>query len=171
MPATTPAPDRRRLQSDLLRLREWLYAHEKIDAGIWMDSGPSGDGPLRVNVALAGHTPELELELRALAQHPESLDVVPVRWSLRDLRAVQDKVQAKRGSTRMRECTIPVIGVNPKVNRVEIGLHPYDKRVAAWLTRKYGADRVYVVSQSPVRQGPGRAVAESTEGEPQPSDG
>jgi hypothetical protein len=165
MPATTPAPDRRRLQADLLSLREWLYAHEKIDAGIWMDSGPSGDGPLRVGVALAGHTHELELELRALAQYPESLDVIAVRWSLRDLWAVQEKVGAKRGSARMRGCTMPVIGVSVQVNRVEIGLHPYDERVAAWLTRKFGADRVYVVSQEPVHY-----VAETADGAPQPSD-
>ncbi len=157
MTAPEPFPSHHLIQADLLRVRDWLQRHEEVYAGIRMDHGPDRHGPWRVVVALAGHTPEFEAELRARAEHPGSLDVLPVRWSLRDLREVMEKVEAKRDAVRRRGCAIPVLGPSFEDNRVRIRLHPYDEGVAAWLIRKFGEDRVLVVGEGLVTHGPAPA--------------
>ncbi len=102
-------------------------------------------------------------KVRRLLAHPEHLNVIAQRYTLRELRRLQDtisddqdaRLHALWGSgefaseeefwRRLREGPLIVqVGVKQEINKVGVGVSPRDRAFAAALIDRYGRDRVHV---------------------------
>lgn len=139
------------LRGDMDLLHRWAADHPRTAAGLWFDNGPADAGPVRIGVGAVGDAEAVASRLRELVAHPESLDVVPRRFSDHDLTKVRDQVVAERMRTRTHPtCLVTAVGIDVGANQVTVGIDPFDEAFAAEIEAVYGRDRVVVEARSPV---------------------
>ncbi len=102
-------------------------------AGMWVDNHPD---PVRIIVAVTGEPDVHGQALRQRLRHPDQLDVLQVRFSLRELESVRDEIAARAEEYGMRS-----LGVDIPSNTVAVGLAPGNDSAAAELRGRHG-DRV-----------------------------
>ncbi|WP_345569905.1 hypothetical protein [Nonomuraea rosea] len=146
----------------MTELSRWGAAHPELLGGIWWKLAADPED-MKMCLGVVGATAAVAAQVRGLLAHPEHLNVIAQRHTLRELRRLQETItddeiarwQAlwESGSfaseeefwRRRREGPLLVqIGVDPTINRVSVGVDPLDRTFADALIDRYGADRVHV---------------------------
>lgn len=131
------------LEDDMARLEAWGRAHPDRYADIWFQQ--SRHRPqrrsVRMCIGVTGDVADVEDELRSLVDHPQWLRVVRKRWTLSELRAVQDEIceELMKGGGPVTMC-----GIEAKTNIVNVGISTRDAELTNQILDRWGADRVHV---------------------------
>jgi hypothetical protein len=160
-----PDPVMRRqseLGSDMAQLSRWGDDHPDLLGGIWWDNTAAPEG-MKMCLGVVGDVAVVAAQVRRLLAHPEHLNVIAQRYTLRELRRLQHTISDDQDARlqalwdsgecaseeefwrRLREGPLVVqVGVKQEINKVGLGVSPRDRAFAAALIDRYGTDRVHV---------------------------
>jgi hypothetical protein len=135
------------LWRDRDRVSAWGEANPDLFAGLWTvnDEWLAGTGPVRRGVGVtAAHLERSSVELRALVDQPERLEVVSKRLPYRVLQDVQEAVvrAAMAAAADERQPDVTGVGVDVEANVVRVMLRIPDDEAEEALKEQFGSDRI-----------------------------
>ncbi|MFD9950066.1 hypothetical protein ACFWYW_56090 [Nonomuraea sp. NPDC059023] len=147
----------------MAELSRWGDDHPDRLGGVWWEYTAEPKGSVKMCLGVIGDAAAVAAQVRPVLAHPDHLNVVAQRYTLRELRRLADIIfedqitrwEALWESGRyaseeefwrsVRESPV-IVGadVNPEINKVGVGVAPRDSTFAAAVINRYGADRVHV---------------------------
>lgn len=151
------------LESDMTKLSRWGGDHPDLLGGIWWDNTTAPEGSVTMCLGVVGDVATVAAQLHRSLTHPQHLKVIAQRYTLRDLRHLQQTISDDEDTRwqalwdsgecaseedfwrRRREGPLVVqVAVNQTTNKVELGVSPLHSAFTTTLVERYGADRVHV---------------------------
>jgi hypothetical protein len=125
-------------------VRTYVADHPTEFAGLWVDQARGGV----VVVSFTAHVEEHRRALSRLVDDLEWLAVVPARYQLADLRALQDRIAADRAWFETIPAALQVVGVDEIRNMLEIDISTANPAIADLIVARYGIppDAIHVTS-------------------------
>jgi hypothetical protein len=149
MPAELADLQRRlAIEEQMNPLEEHAQAQPSF-AGLWIDQRAGGV----ITVAFAGDATTQRTEIEALAPSGSTVQVIDVEYTLAELEATLELVEAQRLELKDRGLWIRELGIDPRPNRVEVAVEELTDSAVAELHARFGDAIVVEQSGNPTPTG------------------
>ncbi|HHV65404.1 MAG TPA: hypothetical protein GXX46_10090 [Peptococcaceae bacterium] len=141
-PVSSQAPDYR---NSIPAIQAYIDENLRdIFASLHIDRNAKGQEIVVLSFA-AEVSPKHKQAILALAENPELIEFRLVNFTEKELMAKQREISAAWDSFNAEGIKIHTVGINVFINKVEVGIEPYNENTIAKIHQAFGNDMVEVV--------------------------